>query len=321
MEVIPVSGGEALALVFLVRFPDGRMCECVESTTPGVPRERKWVLIVSTLAGCPVGCPMCDAGALPYQGCLSAEEVLGQIDHLVRRRFPDGAVPTQRFKIQFARIGEPALNPAVLDALDLLPTRFRAPGLFPALSTIAPKGREAFFERLREVKDRRYVGRFQLQFSVHSTAEAVRGRLIPIPHWSLEEVAAYGERFFRPGDRKVTLNFAAMEGVPVDAGVVARLFDPDRFLIKITPLNPTLQQRERGLANAMNLSAPDDFGPAVELRHRGYDVIVSVGELRENAIGSNCGQHVRAFLERGGEASDAYGEVNNRNNRGQALDC
>lgn len=309
MELIPLSGSDGIARVYLVRLDGGRFCECVESTTPGVPREKKWVLIVSTLAGCPVGCPMCDAGALPYQGRLSADEIVGQVEMLIRQRSPDGFAPSERLKVQFSRIGEPSLNPAVLDALELLPERIRAPGPFPSLSTIAPRGREAFFERLCEIKERRYAGRFQLQFSVHSTSEDVRAQLIPVPHWSLQEIAAYGGRFVRFGDRKITLNFAAIEGAPLDAAVVARHFDSERFLIKITPLNPTLAQGGHALVSALDLSAPEQFTFARELRERGYDVIVSVGEPRENEIGSNCGQNVRAYLERRGKASGAYGGV------------
>lgn len=34
------------------------------------------------------------------------------------------------------------------------------------------------------------------------------------------------------------------------------------------------------------------------LRLAGYDVIVSVGEVEENYIGSNCGQYLRTHLQR-----------------------
>jgi hypothetical protein len=49
---------------------------------------------------------------------LTAEEILMQIDHMVNEWFPDGIVPASKFKIQFARMGEPSLNMAVLDALE-----------------------------------------------------------------------------------------------------------------------------------------------------------------------------------------------------------
>jgi 23S rRNA (adenine2503-C2)-methyltransferase len=33
------------------------------------------------------------------------------------------------------------------------------------------------------------------------------------------------------------------------------------------------------------------------LRQAGYEVIISIGDLEENQIGSNCGQYVRRHLE------------------------
>ncbi len=147
MRVLARTGNDDIATVSIIETAPERMIECVESVQPPLSREEKWVLIVSTLHGCPVGCSFCDAGN-EYHGRLSAEEILFQIDHLVRRRYPDGAVPAKKFKIQFARMGEPAFNPAVLDVLEELPNRYRAPGLAPSLSTVAPHGTDRFFDRL-----------------------------------------------------------------------------------------------------------------------------------------------------------------------------
>jgi 23S rRNA (adenine2503-C2)-methyltransferase len=43
-----------------------------------------------------------------------------------------------------------------------------------------------------------------------------------------------------------------------------------------------------------------------QLRAHKYDVIVSIGELEENRIGSNCGQYVRRFLENGQKIKGSY---------------
>ena len=142
-------------------------------------------------------------------------------------------------------MGEPALNEAVLDAIAALPSRLHAPGLILSLSTIAPAGCEGFFERLLEIKDDFRAGTFQFQFSFHSSDEGKRREIIPARTWSFAEMAAYGRRFFRSGDRKITLNFALAQGFPLEAKKLAACFDPDLFLIKITPVNPTV----RALAN------------------------------------------------------------------------
>ncbi len=252
--------------------------EFVESLQPPLPREKKWVLIVSCLYGCPFSCRFCDAGGA-YHGRLSREEIEFQIDYLVGRRFPERIVPSEKFKIQFARMGEPALNEAVLDAIAALPSRLHAPGLILSLSTIAPAGCEVFFERLLEIKNDFGPGTFQFQFSLHSSDEDKRRDLIPARTWSFAEMAAYGRRFFRPGDRKITLNFALAQGFPLEAKKLAACFDPDLFLIKITPVNPTV----RALANDLHSvfsqnSRHDDL--VAELRREGYEVLISLGEVR-----------------------------------------
>lgn len=306
MKVFATSGNDNLARVYMAHLPGDRYVEFVESKILNEPREKKWVLIISTMSGCPIGCPMCDAGALEYRGCLSAQEMLGQIDYLVDKYYPDRRIPAKKFKIQFARVGEPSLNPAVLEVLNEMPARYNADSFTAAVSTIAPLGRENFFESLRHIKNRHYKGRFQLQFSIHSTMEELRSLLIPYPHWNMEEVARYGEKFMEPGDKKITLNFAVMNGAPIDADVIAKHFDPERFLIKLTPLNPTRNSMESGLSNGLDVATPDAFEPVKSIRDKGYDVILSVGELEENHIGSNCGQFIRTYLESGQAVQNAY---------------
>jgi len=295
MKVVSRVGRPDIAEVHLLDFGDGRILEAVEALQPPLPRERKWVLLVSTMFGCPINCPMCDAGG-DSRGPASAEEIWAQIDELVRRRFPDRIVPCQQFKIQFARMGEPALNPAVLDVIEALPLRYRAPGLMPAVSTVAPAGRDAFFDRLREIKSSLYGGgRFQFQFSIHTTDEPLRRKLIPCRTWDFGRMADYGDRLYATGDRKIALNFALVRGAAIDPNVLRNFFDPAHFMIKITPLNPTHKARANGLRSLVDPLDPAE-AVLIPLRDAGYDVVLSIGEVEENRIGSNCGQYVRTHL-------------------------
>jgi 23S rRNA (adenine2503-C2)-methyltransferase len=205
-------------------------------------------------------------------------------------------------------MGEPALNPAVLDVLETLPARVNAPGLMPSLSTIAPLGTDDFFDRLIEVKNDVYPqGRFQFQFSIHTTDQNLRDELIPVKKWDFQKIADYGERYYRPGDRKITLNFALAEQSPVQPELLLKYFDPDRFLIKITPLNPTYQAESTGLKSYVDPDNESDFYPTLEeIRKAGYQVILSIGEREENQIGSNCGQYVQKHLMEHGDLSAGY---------------
>lgn len=302
MKIIAETGREDLANVYLAEMRPGKYVEFVHSLQPPFPREEKWVLIVSTLFGCPVGCGICDAGGW-YQGKLSAEEILAQIDYMVDLYYPGGDIPAKKFKIQFARMGEPSFNPAVLDVLEELPRRYNAPGLIPSVSTVAPKGTDAFFRELPAIKDRCYGnGNFQMQFSIHTTDIAARDRLIPVDKWDFAAVADYGREFYKNGDRKVTLNFALSRDSALSIDVMRRFFDPEIFVIKLTPVNPTINAIKNNIVNAV---ADEDRGnelPGVNaLRAAGFEVIVSIGELEENKIGSNCGQYVKSFLDGGFE--------------------
>jgi 23S rRNA (adenine2503-C2)-methyltransferase len=293
-------------MVYVVEFPGG-LVECVEAVQPPIPREEKWVLMISTLFGCPVACQMCDAGG-HYRGKLTKDEMLEQIRFLISQRFPDGHVPSKQFKIQFARMGEPALNPAVLDMLESLPDDIDAPGLMPSLSTIAPQGTDDFFKRMIAVKNTIYPrGKFQFQFSIHTTDQELRDQLIPVKKWDFEKIAKFGKSYYQPGDRKITLNFALAEDSPVDPKILLDYFDPEQFLIKITPLNPTYMAVSTGLKSFVDVDQNMDAYPElVAIRDAGYQVILSIGEQEENQIGSNCGQYVQKHLIESGGLADGY---------------
>lgn len=301
MNILAKAGREDIAIIYIAEMGpkdcggNGRIVEFVESVQPPIPRNEKWVLIISTLYGCPVGCAFCDAGN-SYRGKLSKDDMLSQIDFLIMNRFGERKVPVEKFKIQFARMGEPALNENVLDVLSELPDLYDAPGLMPSVSTIAPKRTDGFFERLLEIKRDIYKGRFQLQFSIHTTDSEKRDKLIPVKKWDFEKIADYGKRFYTDDGRKITLNFALAEGMPVDPDILLDHFSPDKFIIKITPINPTFSAKKNKIASHI-LPDEEDYEIIDQLKAAGYEVILSIGEILENDIGSNCGQHVMNYLK------------------------
>lgn len=295
MNVIKTRSVPGLAELYLARVgPEpGRMIEFVDTLEPGQPKSRKWVLMVSTQAGCAVGCALCDAGALGFWGNLSEEDILAQVRHCLAANPDLDPAAHPKFKIHFARMGEPTLNPAVLPALRGLPRLAGGPGLIPSLSTVAPDtpAAERFLEELRAVKDALYPGgRFQLQFSLHATDEESRAQIVPIRTWDMARIAAYGRAFRRPDDRKVTLNFAAPPGAGLRADAVAARFDPENFLIKLTPVNPTRTADERGTTHVW-MSPPGELRDfAGRLQERGFTVIVSPSLPEEIAAATSCGQ-------------------------------
>ena len=292
MKIIAKTGKDEIATVYLGETESGHLIEFVESVQPPHPLNKKWVITVSTLYGCPVQCRFCDAG-FQYLGKLTENEILQQIDHIVRKRFSDGVVPVTKFKIQFSRMGEPSFNSNVLSVLDQLPQLYDSPGLIPSFSTVAPNGTDLFFKKLLDIKKRHYQGRFQFQFSIHTSNERLRQWLIPVKTWSFDKMAEFGKRLYEKGDRKITLNFVHSDDIPVEPAILLKNFSPEIFLIKITPVNPTHQAVRNNISSVIS---PKKLTDTVnKFQNSGYEVLVCIGELEENYIGSNCGQYITAF--------------------------
>lgn len=293
MRLVASSGNPDLAMVHVAEDDQGRQLEFVDSIQPPRSRDQKWVVIVSTMFGCPVGCQMCDAGG-GFKGRVDVEGMLWQVRQAVAQRFGNGGPRTDMLKVQFARMGEPTLNGDVLETLVGLRRAYQGTNVVASVSTVGPMASVEFLRRLRDVKDEHYPdGAFQLQFSIHSTDLEVRSRLCPIKTLSFDEMAEVGRAFRTEGDKKVTLNFCLIDGVPIDPVVVRNHFDPEHFLIKLTPLNPTKRAEGSGLVSLIGEGREDAARDFVEaFQAQGFDVLLSIGEYEENQIGSNCGQYL-----------------------------
>jgi len=216
MKIINSTGKDDLAIVHIAQAAGGNFVEFVESLHSPKPREEKWILTLSTLYGCPVSCTICDAGPY-YLGRISKEGMFWQLDYMISRRYPAGEIPAKQLKVHFTRMGEPAFNLSVLDVINEFELYFNAPGFMPSISSIAPKGSEKFFEELLVLKTQKFSGgKFQLQFSIHTTNTLKRDELIPVRKWDLKQIAEYGKRFYRKGDRKITLSFAPSKENEID---------------------------------------------------------------------------------------------------------
>jgi 23S rRNA (adenine2503-C2)-methyltransferase len=293
MRIIGENGRKDLARVYLAEMKNGLMVEFVDSCDPAVGgRDKKWVIVVSSQFGCPVGCLTCDAGG-DFRGNLNHTEIIGQIKKVFEKYPEHDPNNCPKLKIQFARMGEPALNDAVIDVIHWLADNH--PRAMPCVATIAPAGRGLWFESFLNASQR--FSNVQLQFSINTTDMEMRDRLIPFPKMSWPEIAVYGQRFCRPGSRKPSLNFALSPGISVEAGRILDYFDPGIFAVKLTPLNPTATAMENCLQSITEITLAQQMveQKAAEFSELGYEVIRSVGNMEENAIGSNCGQMVRKF--------------------------
>ena len=267
--------------------------EFLDCMDPPVPRSRKWVVMISSQFGCAIGCRFCDAGNFGYRGNLTVEEILGQVRFVLSAHPEIEASKVPKIKLHVARMGEPTLNRAVLAALEHLGRSRSLPGLLPSISTMAPRCdlSRRFLEDLVGLKDAYFGGgRFQLQFSLHSTDEEARHALIPARKWTIDEIAAYGERWFKPGDRLITLNVALPDDIPFDPAAASRIFSPKRFLFKFTAVHNTLRADKNNLTKVW-YEAPERIARlAADLQGRGFRAIVNPCWPEEACTGLTCGQ-------------------------------
>ena len=82
-------------------------------------------------------------------------------------------------------------------------------------------------------------------------------------------------------------------------------FNPDKFFIKITPINPTFNSNRNDLSTVFSDKSINET-ILNSVKDAGYQVLLSIGEVEENKIGSNCGQHILNYLDSGNQFDDAY---------------
>ena len=227
MHIVSKTGNPDVAEVYVANMRNDAdyLIEFVDACDTSVgPRLSKWVIVLSTQFGCPVKCLMCDAGG-SFRGNLTLEDLMFQVQTVIAAHEDLDPHACSKLKVQFARMGEPSLNDQVPEFMLWLKNTY--PRVIPCIATIAPRSRDAWFERLLEVRDG--FDDFQLQLSINSTDEQYRDRLMPYPKMSWEWLAAYGKSFFRQGQRKVALNFAICPEIPVLPAGFGKSLRPQPF--------------------------------------------------------------------------------------------
>jgi len=190
-------------------------------------RRERWMVGVSCMSGCPVGCKFCATAQLDGWRKLTGEEIVDQVEFIIQKHniWPCDA---QEFKINYTRMGEPFLNIVeVRRAIEMI-TAMYGPKVHHYISTIGVQGSDFSW-----IKDN-----VTLQISLHALNEDRRKWLIPFTKLlSLEELGQ-----IRTGSNlKTTLNLSLVEESDFDIDALTRYFDPEHFFIKLSPINPNDQ--------------------------------------------------------------------------------
>ena len=280
-----------------------------------VPVSEKLLLTVSTQKGCAVGggegkgCTFCDVSDMPFKGNLIEEEMLDQIDMMLTvspyYQFIHGKLLTNKAKIGFARMGEPAHNlENVLSVMQKLPKLYEDIKWLPCFNSIFPEkvmGGLTGLEVLTEVikfKEKVYDGFLHLQISANSTNEDDRAKLFRSNVIPLEDIINHVNRY-RITNRTITLNFILMNGIEVNPAKLAKMgICGDKFSIKLIPMNNTCMSEQNNLTSVANYDNYDYF-IKLKKEFESYDlkVITDSTSRIENLSAICCGQLARKAIK------------------------
>lgn len=187
-------------------------------------RTERWMIGVSTMSGCPVRCKFCATGSLRKTKLLTVREIVDQVEFVLDKHLILTPYDAKEFKINYTRMGEPFLNiENVKEAIRILDNRYD--NIHHYISTIGIEGSDFSW-----IKDN-----ITLQFSIHSFDEDYRDWLIPYrKKMKLEEIGKVETN----SNLKTTLNMTIVREQDFDVNELKRIFDKDKFFVKISPINP-----------------------------------------------------------------------------------
>lgn len=269
-----------------------------------MPLEEKMVLTVSSQYGCSMGCKFCDVPKVGKGISATYHDLLNQIKGGLSM-YQD-VKWTKRLNIHFARMGEPTFNGNVLDMAFCLKRniydfeqncKIHGGTVHPVVSTMMPKNNKYLSKFLdiwcNDIKNNYYEGDAGLQLSINSTDNKQRGDMFSGSSLTLEEISYEACMFPLPKGRKYALNFALADGYIIEAGRLKHLFNPDYFMVKITPMHETKACDENNLHTS---GGYDYFTPykqiESDLKSVGFDVLVFIPSYDEDQGLITCGNAI-----------------------------
>jgi len=265
-----------------------------------MPLQEKWVITLSTQFGCPMKCTFCDVPKYGMKGNATFEDLKKQFYSAISM-FPNVKY-TERMNIHFARMGEPIFNEAVFGFAEWLyknkrkikeDTGLSIETLHPVLTTSLPKKFNKLEERIIkwcDIKNNLYNGQAGLQFSINSTSEDQRSEMYNNMQISLEDLSEICKKLPEPVSRKYCLNFAYATGYEVDGEKLSKLFDPNKFMCKITPIHNNDACRENGIETIEGYTSYKPYmQPEKSLKDAGFDVLVFIPSMDEEDGLVTCG--------------------------------
>ena len=258
----------------------------------------KMVVTISTQKGCPMKCKFCDCPNVGCHGNATREELSEEVRHAIQA---SGCKYTRRFNLHLARMGEPTFNARNVllfiknDLRGLVNSQMKADVIHPVFTTMCPKSihQDALTMILTEfcnIKNNDYDGEAGLQLSINSTDDTQRSYMFNGMTHTLADMSKIAMNLPVPKGRKYTLNFAVTSETKLNAQHLTNLFDPSRFIVKITPIHETHEAKANGIQTEGGYDTYDVYRQFEKpLLEAGWDVIVFVPSKEEDADRITCG--------------------------------
>ena len=263
-----------------------------------MPLSEKWVITISTQYGCSMNCKFCDVPKVGHGLNATINDLNNQL--IKGLELHPEIHSTKRLNLHYARMGEPTFNYNVINHAKQLHKVVRPyignSMIHPVVSTMLPNKNKKLMNFLNEwcdIKNYTYRGDAGLQFSINSTDDNQRNDMFSNNSLSLKEISEIGNLLPDPVGRKYALNFALADEYIVNAETLVKLFNPKKFMCKITPLHKTNSCDSNGI---ITTGGYDSYTPYKEVENElkkvGFDVLVFIPSYDEDLGLITCGNAI-----------------------------
>ncbi len=261
---------------------------------PIMPLEKKWVITISTQYGCSMNCTFCDVPKVGRGRNATLNDMTNQIETAMLLH-PE-VTWTERLNIHFARMGEPTWNKQTLAVARWLKMEIdKTHRVHPVISTMMPRGNKFLTDYLgswMNIKNHVYDGEAGLQLSINSTNEDERTIMFNGNALDLHGIWKIMSALPPPKGRKITLNFA-VAGYEINPSVLLRFFDPQHYIIKLTPMHKTAMAVANGIETDGDYTTMHPYREhEAAFKRAGYDVLVFIASVDEDLGRITCGNAI-----------------------------
>ena len=265
--------------------------------TDMLPLKDKWVITISSQYGCSMNCKFCDVPKVGPGRNATYNDLLNQV--LTGLSMHPEVTHTDRLNIHFARMGEPTWNPEVLKfswaMRDELFPYIGDSVIHPVVSTMMPRMNTRLLDYIREwckIKNECFKGEAGLQLSINSTSDTERQDMFNGNSMTLSEISNLMYKMPAPVGRKYTLNFA-VAGYEIDGAKLAKLFNPEYFIVKLTPMHKTHTAITNGIKTEGDYTTLYPYQETEQsCKEAGFDTLVFIASEYEDLGRITCGNAI-----------------------------